>query len=34
MIEMLAAEAGAAAWKEEQERRRVSLLSADRGPAQ
>jgi hypothetical protein len=30
MIEMLAAEAGAAAWKEEQERRRVSLLSADR----
>jgi hypothetical protein len=30
MIEMLAAEAGAAAWKEEQERRRGSLLSADR----
>jgi len=30
MIEMLGAEAGAAAWKEEQKRRRGSLLSADR----
>jgi hypothetical protein len=30
MIEMLGAEAAAAAWKEEQERRRGSLLSADR----
>ena len=28
MIEMLAAEAGAAAWKEEQERRRGSLSTA------
>jgi hypothetical protein len=29
MIKMLDVEAGAAAWKEEQERRRGSLLSAD-----
>jgi hypothetical protein len=30
MIEILAAEAAAAAWKKEQERRRGPLLSADR----